>query len=231
VLLPSLLTRDSRRFWRGLASALSLLGATVPLVEAGATPAAPSQPLPAPSLGTSHVLRALHERHTSREYSPARLDAQLVADVLWAAGGVNRPATGQRTAPSAHDGRYIDLYVFDADGVSLYEPERHALRPLIAKDLRALTGIQDFAAVAPLTLLFVADERRVKGGVDDETRMLFEAVTVGAMSQNVYVLCAERGLSAGVRADIDRRPLRKALGLAGDQRILMAQSVGHPPSR
>lgn len=211
---------------RGLVSALSLFTAATPVARADALPA--PRPLAAPDLATSGVLRALRDRRTTREFSPAPLEPQLVAELVWAAAGVNRAATGQRTAPTAHDWRYIELYVFDRDGVSLYDPEHHALQPFRSKDLRALTGIQDFAAVAPLTLLFVADERRM-GKVDDETRLLYEAASVGAMVQNVYLLGAERGLSVGVRADIERRPLSKALGLVPEQRILLAQSVGHPP--
>jgi nitroreductase len=216
-------------FWRGLASALSLLGAACG-GHGSDLPETPARPLPPPAVEGSHLLQALRQRQTSREFSPAPLAPQLVADILWAAGGVNRPATGQRTAPTAHDWRYVDIYVFDAAGVSIYDPEHHALRPLLPKDLRALTGLQDFAATAPLSLLYVADEHRMGKGVDGETRALFEAASVGAMFQDVYLLGAERGVAVGVRADIDRKALAKALGLAPQQRIVMAQSVGQHPS-
>lgn len=199
-------------------------------VSASGTPAGEAaRPLPAPGFAQSPVLRALQQRHTSREFSPEPLDAQLVAEVLWAADGVNRAGTGQRTAPTAHDWRYIDIYVFEAAGVSVYDPDRHALRPLLQKDLRPLTGLQGFAAVAPLSLVYVADERRIDRGVDGETRGLFEGASAGAMVQNVYLLGAERGLSVAVRADIDRKALHRALGLASQQRILLAQSVGWRP--
>ena len=46
-------------------------------------------------------MQALKERKTSREFSNESLSFQLIADLLWADFGVNRPETKGRTAPSA----------------------------------------------------------------------------------------------------------------------------------
>jgi nitroreductase len=217
-----------------LALALALLLPVLAVSCSSSRPPAPqggpARPLAPPAFSDSSTLRVLQKRQTSRAFAPEPLGPQLTADLLWAANGVNRPATGQRTAPTAHDWRYIDVYVFEAGAVSVYDPARHALLPVLDRDLRRLTGLQDFAATAPLSLVYVADERRLEK-VDDETRALFEAASAGAMVQNVYLLGAERGLAVGVRADIDRRALHEALGLAPQQRILLAQSVGRPSDR
>ena len=182
--------------------------------------------LPAPAIGASPLLQILQKRHTSREFANKRLDAQTIANLLWAAFGVNRP-NGGRTAPSAHDWQYIDIYVSDSDGLYKYDAKANALELVKAGDIRAKTGLQDFAATAPFNLVYVADERKNLASLDAETRLLFAAATTGAIVQNVYLFCAANSLNTGVRADIDRPTLHKAMGLANEQKILLAQSVGY----
>jgi hypothetical protein len=189
-------------FGRVASSAFVLLGAACVSAKPADAQGAPARALPAPAIDGSHVLHALQQRHTSRDFSPEPLEPQLLADLLWAANGVNRPATGQRTTPSAHDWRSIDVYVFDAGGVALFDPDRQALRPLLAKDLRRLTGVQGFAATAPLSLLFVADERRMGKGLDEETRLLQAAVSAGAMIQSVCSAPSEGSRSGRGRTSI-----------------------------
>ena len=57
--------------------------------------------------------------------------------------GMNRPS-GDRTAPYWRHVMVIDVYAVMADGVWLYDPRQHALRPYLATDIRAQTGLQDF---------------------------------------------------------------------------------------
>ncbi len=56
----------------------------------------------------------------------------------------------------------------DATGAYLYDAAANALQPLVAGDLRALTGTQDFVKDAPVTLVLVADTSRMKGGPDTQ---------------------------------------------------------------
>ncbi len=51
----------------------------------------------------------------------------MLSDLLWAAFGINRPSTGDRTAPYWRHVMVIDVYAAMADGVWLYEPKRHSL--------------------------------------------------------------------------------------------------------
>lgn len=184
--------------------------------------------MPAPAVGTG-VLSLLQKRHTSREFAAASLGPQVVSNLLWAGYGINRSDSAMRTAPSAHDWQYIDIFVFDANGVYSFDAKTHALRRIISRDLRAMTGIQAFAATAPLSLVLVSDERKMSKDLSAETKLLFGAATAGAIVQNIYIYCAEAGLNTGVRADITVAPLHAALGLDASQRILLAQSVGYPP--
>jgi nitroreductase len=48
------------------------------------------------------------------------------------------------------------------------------------------------------------------------------------ISENVYLFAASEGLATGVRANVDRPALAKALLLKDDQSITIAHSVGCP---
>jgi SagB-type dehydrogenase family enzyme len=184
--------------------------------------------LPAPQMsGGKPLMQALKERHSMREFSAKPLSQQVLANLLWAADGVNRADSGKRTAPSARDWREIEIYVATAEGVYRYDPDAHALHAVLARDLRALTGTQDFVATAPVNLVYVADGDRMTGS-DAEHRVLYSAADTGFIAQNVYLFCASEGLATVVRGSVDREPLAKALGLGPHQEIILAQSVGYP---
>ena len=58
--------------------------------------------LPTPQTdGGKPLMQVLKDRHSSREFSSEELPPQIISNLLWAAFGINRPATGMRTAPSA----------------------------------------------------------------------------------------------------------------------------------
>jgi len=184
--------------------------------------------LPPPqTAGGMPLMQALQARHSAREFSPRPLPPQVLSDLLWAAQGVNRPETGKRTAPSARDWREIDVYVTQADGVFIYEPNAHALRKVLDRDVRALTGRQDFPAVAPVNLVYVADSRRM-ADADEAQKAFYSAADTGFIAQNVYLFCASSGLAVVVRGALDKEALAVALGLGPHQRVTLAQTVGYP---
>ena len=109
----------------------------------------------------------------------------------------------------------------------MYDAKKHALAPVAPEDIRALAGTQAFVKDAPVTLVFVADYARM-GKATTEQKDLFAPADTGYISQNVYLFCASEGLATGVRANMDRPALAKALKLRPEQRIILAQSVGYP---
>jgi SagB-type dehydrogenase family enzyme len=184
--------------------------------------------LPPPeTAGGMPLMQALKARHSTREFSSKPLPPQVLANLLWAASGVNRPDTGQRTAPSAHDWREIDVVVTTADGAYRYDPPTHTLKRVVAGDLRPLAGVQDFVATVPLNLVYVADLDRMSGA-SAEDKAFYSATDAGFIAQNVYLYCASAGLAVVVRGLVDREALGAALGLGKHQRIILAQSVGYP---
>jgi SagB-type dehydrogenase family enzyme len=202
--------------------AVLLLG--VP-VAAGERPA-PLQ-LPAPQTdGGRPLMQVLKERSTSRSFSARPLPPQVLSNLLWAAFGINRPVSGKRTAPSAKDWQEIDIYVALAEGLFRYEAAGHRLEPVLAKDIRAMTGRQPFVAGAPVNLLYVADRERM-GSSPKEDQDLYAAADSGFIGQNVYLFCASEGLATVIRGSLDRPALAKVMGLRPGQWIVLAQTVGY----
>jgi nitroreductase len=182
---------------------------------------------PAQQWGGKPLLEALKERRSTREFSPRALPIGVLSNLLWAAFGINRPETRGRTAPSAHDWEEIDIYVALARGVYVYDAQYHLLRSRGTRDLRALTGLQPFAAEAPVDLVYVADlSRMVQASPEEQAQ--YAGPDAGFIAQNVYLFCASEGLATVVRGMIDRPALAAAMGLAPRQSIILAQSIGHP---
>jgi len=187
-----------------------------------------SVPLPKPQMeGGKPLMQALKERTSLREFSAEKLPPQILSNLLWAACGINRPDSGKRTAPSARNWQEIDVYVATADGLYLYDPREHTLKPILSEDIRALTGTQPFVKDVPVNLIYVADYARV-GEASAADKEFYSAADAGFISQNVYLYCASEGLATVVRGLIDRHALSKAMRLRPDQKITLAQSVGYP---
>jgi nitroreductase len=183
--------------------------------------------LPAPRKETGKsLMQALQLRRSIREFSSRPLPAQLLADLLWAAFGVNRPS-GDRTAPYWRHIMVIDVYAAMADGVWLYDPHAHLLRLHLRADIRAQTGLQSFAATAPLNLVYVAHGERMTD-VPPEDRRLYASVDTAFSGQNVYLLCASEGLATVFRGAVDHAKLGQAMRLNDSQFVTFAQTVGYP---
>lgn len=178
--------------------------------------------------GGKPLMQALQMRRSTREFAARPLPPQVLSDLLWAAYGVNRPG-GERTAPYWRHIMVIDVYAAMADGVWLYDPQAHALRPHLASDIRALTGRQDFAGTAPLNLVYVAHGERMTD-ISAEDRRLYASVDAAFAGQNVYLYCASEGLATVFRGALDYNRLSRATQLGEGQFVTFAQTVGYPVS-
>lgn len=187
--------------------------------------------LPAPQLDTGkNLMQVFKERKSSRSFvANKKLPLNVLSNMLWAACGINRPdaGAGKRTAPSAMNRHQIDVYVALPEGLFLYDAKSHVLKPVISQDIRALTGKQPFVAEAAVTLIYVADSKKL-GNVTEEEKNFYAAADTGFISENVYLFCASEGLATVVRGSIDKDALAKAMKLNDNQKIVLAQSVGYP---
>ena len=217
-----MITRRDTTF--GLASSLLLSASTRPALAA---PTESVIPLPEPRHdGGMPLYQALAQRHSTRAYEPRAVSIETLSQLLWAANGINRPASGDRTAPYWRHIMVIDIYVATADGVFLYDPKQHALLPHLSTDIRAQTGLQDFVATAPVNIIYVAHGERMLD-VSAEERRLYASVDAGFIGQNVYLACAAEGLGSVFRAAVDTGKLGIALELPPDRFVTFAQTIGY----
>ncbi len=185
--------------------------------------------LPVPKMeGGKPLMQCLKERQSIRAYSTKKLPLQLVSDLLWAADGINRPDSDKRTAPSTRNWQEIEIYVVMEDGAYFYDAKTNSLKAIVNKDLRKMTGPQEFVPTAPMNLVFVADTAKMKGS-SPEDQTMYSAADTAFISQNVYLFCASEGLATVVRGMIgDKKALAEALKLSEVKKIVLAQTVGYP---
>lgn len=187
--------------------------------------------------GGKSVLASLKVRQTNRNIKPEPLTPQELSNLMWAAFGINRDQlrggkTG-RTAASASNSQEIDLYVALPEGVYLYDATGHKLMPVVAGDLRARAGRRG-AATAPVNIIYVVDLAKYAsapfqepGLKDTEIQKSYYFTDTGLIAGNVYLFAASTGLAAWFH-NCDKENTHKELKLRPQQRILFAQTVGHP---
>ena len=196
-----------KALFTGLVAAGMLLSQNAPALE--------KQALPRPRTdGGMPLMQALMARKSARSFADRPIEPQVMADMLWAAFGVNRP-DGKRTAPTAMNKQDMDVYVLNKDGVFSYDAAENALIPVSDKDLRSINA-QPFAKKAPVTLLYVAKDGK------------FAGMHAGSLYQNVGLFCASAGLNNVVRGGKDNEEMTKALNLSDGKRVIVSQVVGYP---
>ncbi len=184
--------------------------------------------LPKPNLNRAGtVMKALSERHSSREYSAKKMSLSDLSDLLWAANGINRPAEGKRTAPSALNKQDIDVYVILSDASYIYDAKNHQLNLVVQGDYRNIVaGAQDYVKKSPVVLVLVSDISRF-GDSKKVQNQLLGAMDAGIVSQNISVFCASAKLATVPRASMNAEGLKKVLKLKGTQLPMMNHPVGY----
>ena len=176
--------------------------------------------------GTS-IMKALDNRHSTREFSTQKLSLQDLSDLLWAANGVNRP-DGRRTAATARNNNDIDVYAIMEEGAYIYDPAAHELKPVAAGDFRAIAADSQAAMKdAPVFLLIVSDISRFTG-LDVEVQKQFGALDAGIVSQNIMLFASGCGFVTVPRAYMNKEELKKALKLSETQIPMLNNPVGYP---
>ncbi len=198
----------------------ALLGLAMPLCTASAQDVA----LPSPTKSTveGSLTKALQDRKSTRTFTDKALSQQTLADLLWAADGVNR-SDGRRTVPSAMNRQDVVVYVGTAEGSFRYDAKAHKLVKIGSGDLRkAVAGRNQFIQTAPAVLLIASDTSLFNGN------MAISGIDVGTVVQNVYLYCAANGLGtvccyAGEKTD----EVQKFLGLKEGMKPFIYMPVGY----
>lgn len=183
--------------------------------------------LPEPQLEKGKpLMQALLLRQSTRSYSDRDLTLQEMANLLWAANGINRKESGRRTAPTAQNRQEIEVYMCNREGLFRYDAQQHALITIHNRDIRAITGTQPYVATAPVNLVIIADLSKM--GTDAQANLQTASIDAGFVSQNIYLYCASEGMATVVRGSVDREKLAAEMDLGPNFHIVVAQSIGYP---
>ena len=172
--------------------------------------------LPAPRGDEVDITRILAARRDTTAFATNGLARQDLSDILWASTGINRPATGHRTANYSFKSRDNEIYLLCEQGVFVYDQIEHALVQESAVDLRSTLPAP--ADSAPVSLAHVTYS---------SSPSFFGAIHTGFVAENVALACADLGLGARLTADIPER-LHDDLGLASSRHLLILQTIGFP---
>lgn len=206
------------------------------------------RPLPAPTGLDMSLMDALKNRRSQRNFSNEPIPDQMVANLLYAADGINRKG-GKRTTPSALDWRETDLYLLKANGIWLWVPERNGLLFCAMKDVREETYLLNAQlTLPPLEIIYVTNYARTrslltnavetiapkikKAAVDEadlrEMRIRACHLDVGVKLQSVYLAAAAMGLACVARTGFSADKIAATLRLKPDEVVVAAQSLGYP---
>ena len=182
--------------------------------------------LPRPDLKSGKpFMQCVAERRSKRKFSTKALPMQTIGEILYVADGVSSK-DGRKTVPTARNKQNQSVYAFTADGVYLYNSQKHALELVKKGDFRKLCGKQPFHKIAPLVLVFVSDMKAV--GSTPEEQALYAGNHSGSASQNVYLYAASKNLSTVVCGMLDRKALGKLLNLTSDHQVIYSQPIAYP---
>ncbi|MDR1552928.1 MAG: nitroreductase family protein [Prevotellaceae bacterium] len=172
------------------------------------------------------VMKALNERHSTREFSTEKLSLQDLSDLLWAANGINRP-DGRRTAATARNNQDIDVYAIMEEGAYFYDAKNNELTPVVEGDYRALIADRQVSVKdAPVSLLIVSDISRFTG-LDVEAQKQWGALDAGIVSQNIMIFASGCGLVTVPRVYMNKDELKKVLKLTETQIPMINNPVGY----
>lgn len=179
-------------------------------------------PKPTQSNVAGSLTKALQDRRSTRTFTDKAVTDQTLADLLWAADGVNRK-DGKRTAPSAMNRQDVTIYVGKADGTFRYDAASNKLVKIGGGDLRkAAAGRNKFIETAPIVLVIASDTGPTGGN------KAISGLNVGAVMQNVYLYCAANGLATVCcYAGDTPKDVQKFLGIKENILPLVYMPVGY----
>lgn len=180
--------------------------------------------LPSPGLGAG-VPNVLSRRSDAASFSNVGFTEQMVADMLWASCGVNRPLDngGRRTTNYSWNKRDTDVYLAASNGLFLYDAVEHRLVKKHNNDIRSLINSE---SVNPAYVVIHVSNSDRLGSAGSE----YGAIHSAFCAENVLLYCTDQGLSISTSGTIPSG-LRTAMGLDATQDLIhIVQTIGIPSS-
>ncbi len=185
----------------------------------------------AKTTGPLSLEQALTQRRSRRDFAPAGLNRQQLAQLCWAADGITDRARGFRTAPSAGALYPMELLLATAEGLYRYLPSRHILKLLQAGDLRSdisrQAHNQELITTAAVVFIIVAEPQRSarKYGKRSWRYCLLEA---GHIGQNLLLQATAMSLASVPVGAFDDAGLAQLLDLPTGRKPTYLICVGQP---
>lgn len=179
-------------------------------------------PVPTKTNIEGSLNKALQDRRSTRTFTDKNVSDQTLADLLWAANGINR-ADGRHTAPSALNKQDITIYVGKSDGTFRYDSKANKLIKIGSSDLRkAVSGKNKFIQTAPIVLVIASDTKLMNGD------MVLSGIDTGTVVQNIYLYCAANKLgTVCCYARENANDVQKFLGIKSDIKPLVYMPIGY----
>lgn len=188
--------------------------------------------------GKVSVERAIRERRTVRNFRPTFLNADNLAQLLWAAQGITDEQRGLRSAPSAGARYPLDVYAVVGDGgvegvnagVYRYHPLGHALELVMKGDRRqdvahAALG-QTWVAGAPVVFVITAEYERITQKYADRG-IRYAIMEAGHAGENIFLQAGALGLGAGIVGAFRDESVVEAIGAPKVSKPLIIIPVGY----
>ena len=170
--------------------------------------------LPVPDKSnTTSLIQALENRHSDHEFSDKTIDNQTLSTILWVAYGVNR-SDGKRTIPTAMNQKDLNIYVFNKDGIWLYDADANTLKQQSSENHLALFQKQDYMKPVSTVLVYT-------GSTED-----YAVMHAGSAYQNVELYAAANNMASIVRGFFDHEKVLEVLKLPASQRVIISQAIG-----
>lgn len=182
--------------------------------------------------GKMSLEEALAKRRSIRKFKPDKLTQEQIAQLLWAANGVNRP--GQhccRTVPSAGALYPMEVYGVTPEGIYHYVSDTHSLKLVKVGDHRgplaqAALG-QRWVKQAPFNVVITGNYNKCNRKYGKRATR-YVHIEAGHIGQNVLLEAVALGLgTVPVGAFIDDA-VKKLLNLPDVEIPLYIIPVGYP---
>lgn len=184
--------------------------------------------------GGMSLSEALTLRRTEREFGDTDLNIQELSNLLYSAGGVNRPE-GKLVYPVGMGVQDTLIFAVMKDGVYRYDPQSHSLEQIEYGDHRAECSASEIPSHASVNLVYVHDLEAWKEFMTGERPIPKDAAVrmgmfhSGAIMQNVYLFAASKNMNCVVQGSFDNAKLRELLKLNDTQTVTLLQSIGTRP--
>ncbi|GAB6058784.1 SagB/ThcOx family dehydrogenase [Desulfonatronum parangueonense] len=210
-------------------------GIPAPPLQKPADPEAPRISLPGPSdwpseLGSMHLIEAIAQRKSRRNFSGSGLSLEELSFLLWTTQGIRQMlgrGSALRTVPSAGARHSFETYIFIRDvervppALYRYLPVEHEI--VLVREVadmerslaRAAYG-QQFVGNAAATFVWACIPYRMEWryGLTAHRVILMD---VGHVCQNLYLACESIGAGTCAVAAYDQEEMDKLIELDGEE--------------